>query len=158
MAFAAGSIWISDQCHGTIERIDARRMRIIATIPLRERHPGRIAATQNAVWVSNLSPDTSRLRTISRIDPASDRVVKTIRFRQNIPYIRGGQDVPVPVAGELWVPSGYAGQTIARISTQTNRVVGKVRVGAGAADMAVDGNSVWVSTLQSARLVHLLLR
>jgi DNA-binding beta-propeller fold protein YncE len=78
------------------------------------------------VWVTNNHGET-----VSRIDPAEDRVVQ-----------------PTPVgnapAGRWRSATGRDG-TLTRIDALTGAVAGTIAVGAGVSDVAVGAGAVWVS-------------
>jgi hypothetical protein len=98
-------------------------------------NPQRLAFGFGAVWVTNSN------RTVSRIDPASDRVVATI------PLPRSGRrpEAIAAGAGMIWVAAS-AGM-VWRIDPARNQVVGKVDTGRllyKPISLAVQDDAVWV--------------
>jgi DNA-binding beta-propeller fold protein YncE len=77
--FAAGdgSIWLTNSQTNTVDRMDARSYEIGATIHV-GKHPLGIVVTPRAVWVANDGLATPDIPSLSRIDPASNKVVATI--------------------------------------------------------------------------------
>ena len=78
--------------------------------------PGAIAAGSGAVWVTSLLDDT-----VSRIDPASNRITATIHVGRGVAGIAAGE-------GGVWVASSFD-DTVSRIDPLTNRVVARIPVG-----------------------------
>ena len=98
-----------------------------ATTELTEDH---VAVERDAVWA--IAPDYA----VVRIDPRTNRIVRTIRGLR-------AQAVAAGDAG-VWV-LGFDG-TIARIDRGTNRIAARDRVRASAvASLAVGGGAAWVS-------------
>ncbi len=101
-----GSLWIPFYAspHGWLLRIDIATHHIVARIPVGES-PDSVAIAGNDVWVANTLGDGSRhyagQNTLSRIDPATNRVVQTVTVQIGGP-IAGG-------LGAVWVPNLQAG-------------------------------------------------
>jgi virginiamycin B lyase len=71
LAIGEGAVWILNQGDGSVSRVDPKTNKLTATIEVGVAGPGGdIAAGEGSVWVS--SSDFP----ISRIDPASNRVVQ----------------------------------------------------------------------------------
>src|SRR5580765_2062284 len=77
--------------------------------------------------------------TLYRLDPGTARVTKRIRTGARAPY-------------NIWIGSNAVwiaddqGASVLRISPATNRVVARIAVGDGPADMAFAGEQAWVMT------------
>jgi peptide/nickel transport system substrate-binding protein len=94
--------------------------------------PSDVAATPDAVWVTNATDDT-----VSRIDPATHDVRQTIDV--------GGGPAGVAVGGgAVWVANGLDG-TVSRIDPAANREVQKIIVGNGPTGVAFGEGAVWVA-------------
>jgi peptide/nickel transport system substrate-binding protein len=94
--------------------------------------PGAVAATQDAVWVTNTDGNS-----VSRVDPATSSVRQTVAV--------GGGPVGVAVGGRaVWVANGLDG-TVSRIDPGTNQVVRSIPVGAGPSAVAFGLGAVWVA-------------
>jgi YVTN family beta-propeller protein len=101
--------------------------------------PSGIAVGGGAVWVANNDNGT-----VSRVDPAVDRVVQTIPV--------GNAPTGVAVGdGSVWVANSSDG-TLTRIDAVTGAVVKTVALGAGATDVAVGAGAVWVSDERGDRV------
>ena len=84
LAVGEGAVWVAGDSFGrTVWRINPTSGRVAATIPL-PFVPGRIAAGEGAVWVTAMLDDT-----VSRIDPTTNRVTRTIRVGRGIDGDRG---------------------------------------------------------------------
>ena len=107
-----------------------------ATFPL-GGHPDWMAVTADAVWVSN-----SALKAVQRIDPATNRVVATIRF-------------PAPPCsglvfsfGSLWVPLCGKPSSLARVDARTNQIIATLRTGPADSEGGITSSrdSIWIVT------------
>ena len=71
LAIGEGAVWVLNQRDGSVSRVDPKTNKLAATIEVGVPGPGGdIAAGEGSVWV------TSFCFPISRIDPASNRVVQ----------------------------------------------------------------------------------
>ena len=103
----------------------------VTTIPLEER-PGSVAASADAVWVTN--PDVG---TVTRIDPTEQEVRDSIEVGENPTGIAVG-------GGAVWVVNS-GGPSVSRISPGADAVVDTIAVGNGPAGIAFGEGSVWVT-------------
>ena len=94
--------------------------------------PSQVAATPEAVWVTNTTDNT-----VSRIDPSTNDV------RQTITVGEGPTGVAVG-GGAVWVANGLEG-TVSRVDSSTNREVQKIPVGNGPTGIAFGEGAVWVA-------------
>ncbi len=109
--------------------------------------PEAAAAGDGAVWLSHLSEDT-----VSRIDPATNKVSATIQV--------GPQPVGIAVSpGAVWVVNA-GGPSVSRIDPDTNRVVATIRVGPKLAccsehfSLIAAHGAVWVGVPNENGIVH----
>jgi YVTN family beta-propeller protein len=94
--------------------------------------PSEVAATRDAVWVTNTTDNT-----VSRIDPATNDVRQTIAVGAGPTGVAGG-------GGDVWVANGLEA-TVSRVDPSTNREVQKVAVGNGPTGIAFGEGAVWVT-------------
>jgi virginiamycin B lyase len=141
LASGLGSIWVDVPNNATVARISPVTDRVQATIsaPYPVVPCGGIAVGTSAVWVTSCSAGNL----MTRIDPASNRVVATIDM--------GGLGfVPVLIDDRPWVSVDTGtpdGGFIARIDPATNVIDRVVSPGAsfgGGGDIVVAAGSVWV--------------
>jgi YVTN family beta-propeller protein len=111
--------------------IDPDGGEIAAQIPVGVA-PGGIAASADAIWVSNTGEST-----VSRIDPETNDV------RQTVPVGAGPAGVAV-TSSAVWVANGLEG-TVSRIDPGSNRVSQTVDVGNGPTGVAAGAGAVWVT-------------
>lgn len=132
LAFGAGSIWTSDYAGNTVTRVSVSTRRIVATVKV-GKSPFDAAFGAGSAWVTNGTDGT-----VSRISPATNAVVATIRV--------GPNPAGVAVVGDsAWVPVG-SGEVV-RISTASNKVTQRVRVGSAMATWLSHGaGALWVSS------------
>ena len=143
IAAGDGGVWLANQSFNTVTRVDpATHMHTIIRVG---RSPEGIAVSPGAVWVANAgSLANAGGPTVSRIDPATNRVVATIRVG---PKSDSGAAYTNLIASPraVWValPNG---NSIVHIDPATNRVVKTVPVGFQPCGfLAADATDVWVT-------------
>jgi YVTN family beta-propeller protein len=142
VAAAEGGVWLSNQSYNTVTRIDpATNTRTTIRVG---PSPEGIAVSPGAVWVANAGRANAGGPSVSRIDPATNRVVATIPVG---PKSDSGAEYTNLVASPraVWValPNG---DSIVRIDPATNRVVKTVQVGFQPCGfLAADATDVWVT-------------
>jgi len=94
--------------------------------------PSEVAATPDAVWVTNTTDNT-----LSRIDPSTNDV------RQTIAVGEGPTGVAVG-GGAVWVANGLDA-TVSRVNPAANTEVQKITVGNGPTGIAFGEGAVWVA-------------
>jgi YVTN family beta-propeller protein len=104
---------------------------VVATVGL-EKSPGSVAASADAVWVTNPDVDT-----VTRIDPNEREIRDSIPVGENPSGIASG-------FGAMWVVES-GGPSVSRISPDTNQVVETIPVGNGPAGIAAGEGAVWVT-------------
>ena len=134
VARGAGSIWVGNLQDRTITRISLRRRARTATVPLGGRTPTGLAFGAGALWVAH------GLRgQLSRVDPGSDRVTKTIEIAD--PGSARGTVAVGP--GSVWAV--YGDSTLAWVDPRPPlHLVDATFVGQSPAGVAVGSGSVWV--------------
>ena len=121
----------SEIAPNSIGVLDPESGEVTATVGLEDR-PGSVAASADAVWVTN--PDVG---TVTRIDPDEQEIRDTIQVGENPTGIAVGEDA-------VWVVNS-GGPSVSRISPDTNEVVDTIEVGNGPAGIAVGEGAVWVT-------------
>jgi YVTN family beta-propeller protein len=117
---------------------------VTATIRL-PKGAGELTAAFGSIWSVNFDSGS-----VSRIDPATNRVVATIKTWGQPGYLRAA-------AGALWVSesgsaTGQDGHSVVRIDPGTDRVTARVRVGALPEGIALVGGRLWVGNHHSGTL------
>jgi peptide/nickel transport system substrate-binding protein len=126
---AGGSSEIEPNSVGVL---DTGSGEVTATVELEDR-PGSVAASADAVWVTN--PDVG---TVTRIDPVEQEIRDSIPVGEDPTGIAVGFDA-------VWVVNS-GGRSVSRISPQTNTVVGEpIVVGNGPTGIAAGEGAVWVT-------------
>ena len=135
LASGDGSVWVANLGDRTITRISVERRTRTVTVPLDTRTPTGLAFGAGALWVAH-GPRGQ----LSRVDPHSDRVTKTIGIADP-----GSDRGAVAVgAGSVWVV--YGDSTLARVSVDPDkvRVLGATFAGSSPAGVVVASGAVWV--------------
>ena len=97
-------------------------------------HPEGITFGAGGVWVANLEDDT-----VSRIDPASNRVVATIRVGERPRHL-------MATGTEVWVPNSGDG-TLTLINSNTNRVIGApLQIGRSVERIGAGVDAIWATS------------
>ena len=126
---AGGSSEIEPNSVGVL---DPESGEVTATVGL-EESPGSVAASTEAVWVTN--PDAG---TVTRIDPDEQEIRDSIPAGENPTGIAVGFDA-------VWVVNSGE-RSVSRISPDTNEVVGEpIEVGNGPVGIAAGEGAVWVT-------------
>lgn len=134
---AAGSIWVHTCGRArSIVRVDPRRSRITATLPVGMVDPeGAFAFAEGAIWVI-----TDTLGTLARVSVDSGTVLSTTMVAPRSFSVIAG-------AGSLWTvstgPGGDAPGRVQRIDPRSGQVVASIPVGPGARFAAFGEESLW---------------
>jgi YVTN family beta-propeller protein len=136
IAIAGDSVWVANSRADVITRIDARSGRIAATVPV-SHTPLPVAYAYGSIWVRNAMSEGNG--SVSRIDPASNRVLAEIPVRPVAG--RDGLDSLGIAPNGLWV----AGLFLERIDPAQNRVV--ERRGLTANAVTYGEGSLWLTDI-----------
>ena len=133
LATGDGSVWVANLGDRTITRISIKRHVRTVTIPLDARTPTSLAFGAGALWVAQ------GLRgQLSRVDPVSNRVTKTIGVADP-----GSARGAVAVGGgSVWAV--YGDSTLARVDPGRVHVLGATFAGSSPAGVVVAAGAVWV--------------
>jgi branched-chain amino acid transport system substrate-binding protein len=144
-----GSVWVLNADDQTVSRIDPETRQVVKTFGTGQT-PTDIAVGEGAVWVGNAparGEDISYTASISRIDPQSSVVTRTLR----LPVSRTPDYPPfgvLPGVSQLAVGDGVIWAinpdiTVSRIDAASGDLVANVPVRAGGA-IAAGREGVWV--------------
>ena len=134
MAILDGSLWVADCKAGTLNRIDTRSARVMATIATGIASPDgemNVVAGAGSVWVASDAKGA-----IARIDPATNTVIATIATNPSSVYLAFG-------FGSVWAVSAKQ-QTVQRIDAATNTVVKTTPLGKEPGFLVAGEGAVWV--------------
>ncbi|HET7530580.1 MAG TPA: hypothetical protein VFJ98_06435 [Mycobacteriales bacterium] len=148
VVFAAGALWVGNDESGSDRffRVDPATAQV--TRVRAGNRPGYVASAGGSVWVSNVDDGT-----VTQIDPASGRTVRTIRAGLS----------PVNLAGtggahpDVWVPDDV-GSAVYRIDARTGAMLGAVHVAGNPAVATPVGRQIWVSLFQGGAVLRLSAR
>ena len=130
LALNGTSAWVACKEQARVERVDLTRKLASANVPLSSSAIA-VANGLGSIWALDASS------TLSRIDPRTARITKRIRLDASAPY-----NIWIG-AGSAWVADDQ-GARVLRVSPSTNKVVARIPVGDGPADMVFAGRTAWV--------------
>jgi streptogramin lyase len=152
LAFGHGSVWVTSATYGTVSRIDPETGEVAAKIEV-GRGAVDIASDESsgAVWVAGLylpedyngydGSKHSQDNKLTRVDPATNRVVAEIPIRADSPD--GGASSVAVGEGSVWVQS--ADGRLFEVDPATNEVTATVPLGDYSSHLAVYGGAVWAT-------------
>lgn len=134
MAVLNGSLWVADCKENALVRIDTRKAVKTATIATGLASTGElnVVAGAGSIWVA--SDNTTGA--VSRIDPATNAVIATVKVDPGTWYLAFGH-------GYLWAVSSDA-QSIQRIDPATNAVTKRTALGKQPGFLAAGEGAVWI--------------
>jgi YVTN family beta-propeller protein len=142
-----GTVWAADSLDGKILRLDPKRRRIVANVPVgTDANELFVTFGAGSVWVSNENESV-----VYRIDPATNTVTARIAVG-SLPWdLEFGDNA-------VWVANHHSG-TVSRIDPSTNSVAATIALAApgaqGPAHVATAPGAVWVSVDSSRELVRI---
>ena len=134
MALTGHFLWVADCKAGTLNRIATRGKHRITPIKTGIANPQgelNVVAGAGSIWVTSEAKGV-----ISRVDPATLKVIATIPVNPNAFYLAFGLDA-------LWAVSGTEG-TIQKIDPATNSVVATTKLGKEPGFLVAGEGAVWV--------------
>ncbi len=131
LAIAFGSVWVPICSDKSVERVDVKSQKIVASIPSGVANTeGGITAGAGSIWMPS---DASGV--LSRIDPATNKVVSKIA-------ISPGSFTAAFDAGAVWITS-TKNNLLSRVDAKTEKVVATISVGPTPRFLATGFGSVW---------------
>src|SRR5207245_526687 len=125
---------------------------IDATIP---GAGGYFAVGDGSVWTSGSNDKQGRTSELSRIDPSTNQIVRTIPLDMPAPYITFGEGAVWGVVPTLLPNSTVGSGDLIRIDPSTNEVAATIHVSASPGALAVGDGLVWVWGSVSVTLIDL---
>lgn len=149
VSVGAGAVWVTSYPGNSLSRIDPGNNRLTRTITLSPRGTGPIGVTffHGFVWVANHDGDPTT--SVSKIDPATMRVVDVIP-------VGGGTDAgPVWIlasAGSIWTDVSGSSGVVVRIDPHTDRIVATIPDPSACAQLAANDTGVWTTCAEEPSL------
>ncbi len=140
VAVGFGSVWVTDEQHGTVIRIDPARHKRVGQAIQVGAAPHGVAVGAGSVWVANSGDNT-----VARIDPRTGRTTR-IQIGTFCHDVTVGE-------GAAWVVSP-AGNLL-RVDASSNRVRGApIPLGSGPTSAEMQGGSVWIANAGDGNVVR----
>lgn len=131
LAVAFGSVWVPICSNGTIQRVDEKSKKIVASIPSGVANTeGGVTAGEGSIWVPS---DEKGI--LTRINPATNKVTAKIP-------IPPGSYTAVFDSGSVWITS-TKNNLLTRVDAKTGKVVAKIPVGPTPRFLAAGLGSIW---------------
>jgi len=131
LAIAFGSVWVPICSDGSVQRVDLKSQKIVASIPSGVANTeGGITAGEGSIWMPS---DAAGV--LSRIDPGTNKVLSKIS-------IPAGSYTAAFDAGSIWI-TGTKNNVVTRVNAKTERVVATIPVGPTPRFLATGLGSVW---------------
>jgi virginiamycin B lyase len=131
LAIAFGSVWTPICSDGSVQRVDPKSQKIVATIASGVANTeGGITAGGGSIWMPS---DAAGV--LSRIDPATNKVVSKIS-------IPPGSFTAAFDSGSVWI-TGTKTNVLTRVDAKTEKVIAKIPVGPTPRFLATGLGSVW---------------
>jgi DNA-binding SARP family transcriptional activator/DNA-binding beta-propeller fold protein YncE len=144
LAIGAGGVWVANADDGTVNELDPHTGKLEHTIGV-GTDINDLAIGFDSVWVADGNDGT-----VTRIDPTTAEIQRTLQLAA--PDALGPSTVFFVAADDRYVWATLADRVL-RIDPATNRVTGRVAVGAPTS-LETGGGSVWVTTL-AERLIRI---
>jgi streptogramin lyase len=139
VAAGAGAVWVTNADENKVVRIDPETGDL-TDIPV-GGFPEGIAFGFRSVWVAASDPPDGGNGAISRIDPRTNEVVRTILVANLPEFVAAG-------SGMVWATSNNG--TIVEIDPRTNQTVSTVRItDGGRTSVTAGGGYAWASEIQT---------
>jgi DNA-binding SARP family transcriptional activator/streptogramin lyase len=142
LAVGAGGVWVANAEDGTVNELDPATGKLVHTIGLGS-DVNDVAVAFNSVWIADGNDGT-----VTRIDPSAGQIERTLQLAA--PDALGPSTVFFVAADNRYVWATLADRVL-RIDPSTNRVTGRLAVGAPTSLETGDG-SVWVTTISELLL------
>ena len=144
IAVGEGAVWVLNADTDTIARIDPETKRVVKVFRAGARLSD-LAAGGGALWVGHGSGQLNVTARVSRVDPESGAITRTVRLPVGSGEDRGPPSVGYPRlavgAGAVWASS--RDETMSRIDAATGRVVESIDVDVGQSTIAAGAEGVW---------------
>lgn len=146
MLIADGNLWVANCADGTLNRIDLKTAKLVATIPTGiaklTKSELQLAAGAGSVWIASDAKGQ-----IARVDTATNTVVATVEVDPETSYLTFG-------FGAVWAVC-LPGQTIQRIDPATNAVTRKTAVGKAPGFLVAGEGAVWAQEQGDGTIVRI---
>jgi YVTN family beta-propeller protein len=131
LAIAFGSVWVPICSDGSVQRVDPKSQKIIASIPSGVANTeGGITAGAGSIWMPS---DAAGV--LSRIDPGTNKVVSKIS-------IPSGSFTAAFYGDAIWITS-TKNSLLTRVDAKTEKVITSIPVGPTPRFLATGLGSVW---------------
>ena len=152
MTSGYGSVWVSVDEAGTVDRVDPKTNEVVASIEVGEHPCDGIVAEFGSIWVPSCDEQA-----IYRISPETEKVTAVIEIPIFLSTTGALAHELAAGAGSLWIPTrgeSDAFDQLARIDPGTDRVVATIPLGRSGAGVAATDEAVWVTSPDDGILIR----
>jgi ABC-type branched-subunit amino acid transport system substrate-binding protein len=149
LAVGEGAVWALNTEDETVSRLDPKTGDVVDSFDTGHQ-PTDIAAGAGAVWVGNGDGKFRQTARLSRVDPDSTAVTRTVK----LPAPPGGEGFsfsagfPAIAVGAGGVWASTPDETVARIDPKTGRIAANVKI--EAKSLAAGKEGVWLVNVDNA--------
>jgi YVTN family beta-propeller protein len=144
IAVGEGSVWVLNTEADTISRIDPGTGKVVKVSRAGER-PSDLAVGAGALWVGHGGGLRNVTARVSRVDPDSGAIVRTVRLPVGNGDGAGPPSTGYPRvavgAGAVWASN--PDETVSRIDPETGRLLETIDVGVPQSTIAAGAEGVW---------------
>jgi len=134
------AVWVTNGPKNTVHRMDSKTNTVTAVIEVGKRPCSGVAYGFGSIWVPNCVD-----KTISRVDIQENKVVATV------PVGPAASEGGIACSAEAcWMPTGQAGDKVARIDPKTNTVAAEIAVPEGSFTADFGEGAVWVTSTKGS--------
>src|SRR5262249_46315453 len=139
IAWGAGALWVANLDDQTVSRVDPTASSVAHVFPVSDTPTG-LAATNASVWVVGSEPTKASV-SVTRIDPRFDAVATRVERIGNV--VPGGPGSAAARGNMVWIAPSAG--LLSRLNPKSGRVIRAIDPNAGAVDVAVGEDAVWVT-------------
>lgn len=136
-AIGFGSVWVANNDHGSIQRIDPASNEVVAEIKLDDHPCDGLAVGARSIWVPACGGGF-----LYRIDPSTNKISGQIKSAIGA---GDGEGLIGADSRSVWLFTDGLG-TLARVDPRSDEIIAKIALPVDSSAAVSDGTSVWVTS------------